>query len=476
MKRVLASLLFLATAMQAATPAPENSAASQPERLVSVAQSPYDFRFYIEQGEWDQVDATLRRIPTNYQFDAYKRNTPLMMVIDLFAQKAADKPKSIWQTAVGGAVKACSGAALVVVGLALALRAKNNISAAQSAAAPKAPRVRFGGVEDVDDAAVSDDEADEKEAAAAPRVRLKQPQYQDQTDAIRQKMEADKKADGHRAQAELHAIDAKRQADAKVEADEQESVNPLKIIKGEAQGIFKPLAQVGHRAVDIVNERMHKIHNDDIKPTVRAVKEAAMNLENRAASVATSVHEAVEDARDTMHKVDQALDDTAKEAKKIARETRATMKEARKTMRQGARDVSKMRQAATQGIEAVSNNVQEGVDLLREQGNTAWLLGTVLGQGIGAAGCWFTGLWAGWKGIKNIRSLISLPQRAQDLNKFRSLITDLLHRKDVNLGIQNSDGETALQMVRRYMAENMDDRENYQLLSEVEQLIMIRQA
>jgi hypothetical protein len=454
MKRVLASVLFLATALQAATAVPQNSAASQQPRLVSVAQSPYDFRFHVEQGEWDQVDAALRRIPTNYQFDAYKGNTPLMMVIDLFAHKVADKPKSIWQTAVGGVAKACGGAALVVIGLAFALRAKNNWNAAKPAA-PKAPRVAPVDPKpaDVDDADESDDEAEEKGAAAQPRVRQEPPPYEDQTEAIRQKMDAAKKEDQHRAAQEQKDLDAKKRAADGAAAAAQNSY-------------FKvtPLAERLRPAVDNLKSQIHDIRYQDFKPALHTVEEAAMDIKNRAAAFAASAQGGVEDARDAMHEAKKEAKNLSKKAKKVLKSTNQAAKK--------AGDAAKKIGDAAEQI----GDAAEKIGIAAECGTEFYTNGSVILRGLGGFGLLFTGLWSGWKGFKDIKSLVGLPKREQDLKKFRSLIVDLLHRQDINLGAQNSDGETALQMIRRHMAEHIDDRENYQLLSEVEQLIMIRSA
>jgi hypothetical protein len=281
----------------ALVPAPANL------RLSAAVQSPYDLCFYLEQQQWDQVEAVIKRVPTNYQFDIYKNNTPLMVAIDLYAKRIADKPKTFWQTTLGGAVQMVIGSGLVVLGMATT-----------------------GGRGD----------------------------------------------------------DYKKP--------------------------FDTWFKVAHEDLDEEQQKKAEAPAAQVPPDKSWI------------SVSSAAHRA---QHQTMPKVEAAVERIEKVADEV-----------HKTVRQG-----KIWGARLLGMAALAG-----------------------------------GAYCCWQGGQRLKSIFSLHNRSTELEHYQKLINELLHRDDLNLGVQNNDSETALTLIRRHMAANLKDREAYQLLSDIEQLILIRQA
>jgi len=141
---------------------------------------------------------------------------------------------------------------------------------------------------------------------------------------------------------------------------------------------------------------------------------------------------------------------------------------------------------ADQGIQRVEQVVQQAaprVNVALDQVGEA--AGTVSRFGRAAhiwfyRGLGFAALLAGirfcWQGGQKLKSMLSFHGRSDELEHYKDVIVQLLHREDLILGTQNSDGETALSLVRKHMANSTRDREAYQLFADIEQLILIRGA
>jgi hypothetical protein len=286
-------------------------------RLSSSVQSPYDLCFYLEQQQWDQVDAVIKRVPSNYQFDVYKQNTPVMVAIDLYAKRIADKPKSFWQTTAGGAVKMVFGSAMVVLGMATLGGGRGN-----DYMDPIKSWIRMAN-EDVN--------APEAQRPAVPRVNIPAP---------------------------------------------------------ENAGV-----RGGNFAGEAGNQAAHFIH--ELRQS---------NVPGQASAA--------------LHQISEVADQASKSMRSV-----------------------KIWGARTLGI---------------------------LSLALGVKFC--------WEGGQKLKSMLSFHSRSSEIEHFQEVINQLLHREDLNLATQNADGETALSLVRKHMASSMRDREAYQLLADVEQLILIRGA
>lgn len=362
MKNLLLTLVCLMAV------APLSGAGLMPQnvnaRLSTAVQSPYDLCFYLEQQQWDQVDAVIKRVPSNYQFDTYKQNTPLMVAIELYAKRVADKPKSFWQTTAGGLVKMVAGSALVVLGMAgIGGRGNDYMD-------PFKAWMRL---------ANEDLNAPAAPAAQAAANNLPVQQQQNNQQAPQQNNQ--------------QALNNQPQARPAVAAGW--------------------LPQIENRVVQMID-----------------------NNEGQVQQLLNNANQAVPDVRDGVREMREGVRDMRQQINELGPRVGRTFDNVNRTMR-----VTQIWAARLLGFAALA---------------------------VGIRFC--------WQGGQKLKSMLSFHSRSDELEHYKDVILQLLHREDLVLGTQNNDGETALSLVRKHMSESMRDREAYQLFADIEQLILIRGA